>query len=203
MPSGRLLLRVTVGSLMLGHGLQKLAGGFGGPGLQATRESMGTIGQHPAKHQGLAAALSETVGGGLTAAGLFSPLGPAMVTGAMLVAIKKVHAKNGVWVSQGGYEYNATIIAAALSLATSGPGILSLDGLLGRQRAGPRWGVLALALGAGGAAAALAVSDRMQRDRSPAAPVVVGPSDVVVEPAQERQASETGPQRSTAEAGAA
>jgi putative oxidoreductase len=159
---------VTVGGLMLGHGLQKLNGSFGGAGLEATQESMGALGLHPAKQQGLAAALSETIGGGLTAAGLLSPLGPAMITGTMLVAIKKVHAKNGVWVSQGGYEYNATIIAAALSLATAGPGVLSLDGLLRKQRSGLRWGVLALALGAGGAAATLAVSDRMKPVEPPA-----------------------------------
>jgi putative oxidoreductase len=162
MPSGRFLLRVTVGGLMMGHGLQKLNGSFGGPGLQATQESMGALGLHPAKQQGLAAALSETIGGGLTAAGFLSPLGPALITGTMLVAIKKVHLKNGVWVSKGGYEYNATLIAAALSLATAGPGLFSLDGLFRRQRAGLRWGAVALALGVGGAAATLAVSSRMQ-----------------------------------------
>ncbi len=168
MPGGRFLLRVTAGGLMLGHGLQKLNGSFGGPGLEATQESMGAIGLHPAKQQGLAAALGETVGGGLTALGFLSPLGPAMITGTMLVAIRKVHAKNGIWVTQGGYEYNATIIAAALSLATAGPGALSLDGLLRKQRSGLGWGALALALGVGGAAATLAVSDRMQPDELPA-----------------------------------
>ena len=162
MASGRFLLRMTVGGLLMGHGLQKLNGSFGGPGLQATQESMGALGLHPAKQQGLAAALSETVGGGLTAAGFLSPLGPAMIAGTMLVAIEKVHAKNGVWVSNGGYEYNATLIAAALSLATAGPGLFSLDGLLRRQRSGLRWGALALALAAGGAATTLAVSSRMQ-----------------------------------------
>jgi putative oxidoreductase len=176
MPGGRFLLRVTVGGLMLGHGLQKLNGSFGGPGLEATQKSMGAIGLHPAKQQGLAAALSETIGGGLTAVGFLSPLGPAMITGAMLVAIQKVHAKNGVWVTQGGYEYNATLIAAALSLATSGPGALSLDGLVRKQRAGLRWGVLALALGVGGAATTLAVSNKMQPDELPAAEVAPEPS---------------------------
>ncbi len=164
MPSGRFLLRVTVGGLMMGHGLQKLNGSFGGPGLEATQQSMGALGLHPAKHQGLAAALSETIGGGLTAAGFLSPLGPAMITGTMLVAIKKVHLKNGPWVSQGGYEYNATLIAAALSLATAGPGVLSLDGLLRKQRSGLRYGVLALAAGVAGAAATLTVAERMKPD---------------------------------------
>jgi putative oxidoreductase len=162
MPSGRFLLRVTVGGLMMGHGLQKLNGSFGGPGLEATQASMGALGLHPAKHQGLAAALSETIGGGLTAVGFLSPLGPAMITGTMMVAIKKVHLKNGPWVTQGGYEYNATLIAAALSLATAGPGIFSLDGLLRKQRIGLRYGALALAMGLGGAAATLAVSERLK-----------------------------------------
>ena len=164
MTSGRLALRLTVGGLMMGHGLQKLNGSFGGPGLEATQESMGAIGLHPAKQQGLAAALSETIGGGLTAAGFLSPLGPAMIMGTMIVAIQKVHAKNGPWVTKGGYEYNATIIAAALSLATAGPGVLSLDGLLRKQRSGLRWGVLALAMAAGGAASTLAISNKMQPD---------------------------------------
>jgi putative oxidoreductase len=175
MPSGRFILRVTVGGLMMGHGLQKLNGSFGGPGLEATQDTMGALGLHPAKHQGLAAALSETIGGGLTAVGFLSPLGPAMITGTMMVAIKKVHLKNGPWVTQGGYEYNATLIAAALSLATAGPGVLSLDGLLRRQRMGLRYGVLALAMGLGGAAATLAIAEKMKPAEVPASDS--GPSD--------------------------
>jgi putative oxidoreductase len=79
-------------------------------------------------------------------------------------------------VTQGGYEYNATIIAAALSLATAGPGALSLDGLLRKQRSGLGWGGLALALGVGGAAATLAVSDRMRPDELPADEAAPEPS---------------------------
>jgi putative oxidoreductase len=161
MTSGRLALRLTVGGLMMGHGLQKLNGSFGGPGLEATEQTMGALGLHPAKYQAMAAALSETIGGGLTAAGFLSPLGPAMITGTMAVAIKKVHAKNGVWVTAGGFEYNLTLIAASLSLAASGPGLFSVDGLFGKQRSGFRWGVVALALGLGGAAATLAVASNL------------------------------------------
>jgi putative oxidoreductase len=160
MPSGRFVLRVTVGGLMMGHGLQKLSGSFDGPGLEGTEKMMGAIGLHPAKQQALAAALSETIGGGLTALGFLSPLGPAMITGTMAVAIKKVHAPNGVWVTGGGYEYNLTLIAAALSLAASGPGLWSVDGLFGKQRSGFGWGLVALALGLGGAAVTLAVADK-------------------------------------------
>ena len=154
-------LRVTVGGLMTGHGLQKLNGSFGGPGLEATEKTMAAIGMHPARHQARAAALSETVGGALTALGLMSPLGPAMITGTMAVAIEKVHARNGVWVTKGGFEYNAVLIAASLAVAAHGPGVLSLDALLGRRRSGARWALLAGAWGAAAAVAALRVAERM------------------------------------------
>jgi len=167
MASGRLALRLTVGGLLMGHGLQKLNGSFGGPGLEGTEQSMGALGLHPAKYQAMAAALSETIGGGLTAAGYLSPLGPAMITGTMAVAINKVHGKNGVWVTAGGYEYNLTLIAACLSLAASGPGPFSVDGLIGKQRSGFGWGVLALALALGGAAATLAVASKLAPANDP------------------------------------
>jgi putative oxidoreductase len=162
---------------MIGHGLQKLQGSFGGPGLEGTEQMMGSIGLHPAKHQAKAAALSETIGGGLTAAGLLSPLGPAMITGTMAVAIKKVHAKNGLWSHQGGYEYNLTIIAACVALAAEGPGVLSLDALLRRHRSGFKWALVDLVLGLGGAAATLAIADRMAPDADAvAAPGVTEPT---------------------------
>ncbi len=161
MAIGRLVLRATVGGLMLGHGLQKLTGSFGGAGLEGTEQMMGSIGMHPARHQARAAALSETLGGALTAAGFLSPLGPAMISGTMAVAIKKVHLKNGVWVTGGGYEYNLLLIAASVALAESGPGILSLDGILRRQRSGLGAALFALGLGAGAAAVALAVAEKV------------------------------------------
>ena len=161
MTIGRLGLRLAVGGLMAGHGLQKLNGSFGGPGLEGTAQMMGKLGIHPAKHQARAVALSETLGGALTAAGFLSPLGPAMITGTMAVAIAKVHAKNGVWVTKGGYEYNLVLIAAALTLAGDGPGLLSIDGILRKQRRGSGWAIAAGALGAGAAFATLKLATRL------------------------------------------
>lgn len=158
-------LRTIVGGLMMGHGLQKLKGSFGGMGLEATEKMMGSIGMHPAKHQARAAALSETIGGGLTAAGFLSPLGPAMIIGTMAVAINKVHLKNGPWVTKGGFEYNLTLVAASFALAAEGPGLFSIDGLLGKQRSGLKWGLLSAGLGFGAAAVALRAADKF----SPAA----------------------------------
>lgn len=170
MTVGTLALRLTVGGLLAGHGLQKLNGSFGGPGLDGTTAMMTKLGMHPADKQARAAALSETVGGALTAAGFMSPLGPAMITGTMAVAIAKVHAKNGVWVSKGGFEYNLTLIAAALALAGEGPGALSIDGIRRKQRRGSQWALAAAALGLGAAAATMKAAERLAPPVTPEAP---------------------------------
>ncbi|HLI24400.1 MAG TPA: DoxX family protein [Acidimicrobiales bacterium] len=183
--SGRSLLRLTVGGLMLGHGLQKLQGSFGGPGLAGTEKFMESLDLHPAKHQAKAVALSETVGGALTAAGMFTPLGPAMIIGGQAVAIQKVHAKNGVWVTQGGFEYNATLIAAAFAIAADGPGKLSIDALFGKQRKGFGWGLASVVLGLGAAAATLAISEQFKPPAAPdtAQTVMQGPDATAEAPA--------------------
>jgi putative oxidoreductase len=157
---GRLVLRSTVGGIIMAHGLQKLNGSFDGPGLEGTEKMMASLGLHPPKQQAWAVALSETVGGGLTAAGFLSPLGPAMIIGSQAVAVKKVHLKNGFWLHNRGYEYNLALIAGAFALAESGPGPLSLDGLFRKRRSGFGWALFAAALALGAGAATLRISDR-------------------------------------------
>jgi putative oxidoreductase len=191
MAGGRLALRSVVGGLMVGHGLQKLQGKFDGPGLQGTEQMMSSIGMHPARYQAYAAALSETVGGGLTAAGFLNPIGPAMIIGTMAVAIKKVHAPNGPWVTKGGFEYNLVLIAAAFASAAEGPGPVSLDGLRGKSGGGVLKGLLALGLGLGAAAGALAAADKMgPSDSSGTAPAPAGQGAVTEAPAGEDPTTE-------------
>ncbi len=174
MTIGTLALRLTVGGLMAGHGLQKLNGSFGGPGMEGTTQMMEKLGMHPADQHARAVALSETVGGALTAAGFLSPLGPAMITGTMAVAIAKVHAKNGPWVTKGGFEYNLTLIAAALALAGEGPGVLSIDGVRRKQRRGSQWAFAAAALGLGAAAATMKVAERSAPPAPAGTPAAAG-----------------------------
>lgn len=157
-------LRVSLGGLMTGHGLQKLAGKFGGPGLDGAAAGFEQMGFHPGKPYATAAAVTETVGGGLLAAGGLTPLGAAMVTGSMGVAIAKVHARNGPWVTQGGYEYNLVIIAAAFALAELGPGRVALDGIIFKRRQGPFWGLASLAAGLGAAAVVVQLAAKGQAE---------------------------------------
>ncbi len=175
---GRLLLRVVVGAFFVGHGTQKLFGWFEGVGLDATAEGFEKLGLRPARANAIAAGAAEAGGGALLAAGLATPLAAGTLTAVMITAIETVHAKNGPWVTKGGYEYNAVLIAAVLALAETGPGALSLDGALGRERSGTRWMLAAALMGALGALGA-----RLARSSEPPAPA---PADGVARTSEER-----------------
>jgi putative oxidoreductase len=157
---GLALVRVVVGGLFMGHGLQKLTGWFEGHGLRATGESFEAMGLKPGRAHATAAGLSETTGGALLAAGLLTPLGASLLSGTMITAIRKVHAPNGPWVTKGGYEYNLVLLAIVFAITDVGPGRLSLDEALGIRKAGLRWAILQLLAGALGSAAAMAIGER-------------------------------------------
>lgn len=145
------VLRVVTGATMAGHGLQKLTYSFGGGGPQAAGERFEQMGFKPGQPYAVAAGATEAVGGALMGLGLETPLACAMVSGVMAAAIAKVHYKNGFWVSNRGFEYNAMIMAAAFAVAGSGGGALSLDGWRGKRRLGFGWALAQLALGVGAA----------------------------------------------------
>ena len=148
MKIGRLLLRLVVGVLFVGHGTQKLFGWFGGYGLDATGQAFEKMGMRPGKRNALAAGAAEAGGGALLVLGLETPLAASVLTATMITAIHRVHGSKGPWVTDGGYEYNLVLIAAVLALAEVGPGALSLDGARGSERHGSGWALAALATGA-------------------------------------------------------
>jgi putative oxidoreductase len=168
MKLGVAVLRAAVGILFMGHGLQKLAGWFGGPGVAATGEHFETLGLRPGKRHAVAAGAAETAGGALLAGGFLTPLAASMLSGSMLTAIRKVHAKNGIWVTEGGFEYNLVLLAAVFAISDVGPGELSLDEALGLRLRGPVWALAQLALAAAGSAYAVATGERQppQKERA-------------------------------------
>ena len=159
MKAGRLLLRATVGGFFVGHGTQKLFGWFGGSGVDGTSQMFEKIGMYPPRVNAVAAGAAEAGGGAGLLLGFQTPLAASAVVATMLTAINRVHYKNGPWVTKGGYEYNAVLIAAALILAEVGPGSLSVDGIRGRERSGPGWALAALGAGVAGAAGAHLLSE--------------------------------------------
>jgi putative oxidoreductase len=170
MKIGRLLLRLTLGSLFIGHGTQKLFGWFGGHGLEGTGHFFETLGMRPGRRNALAAGAAEAGGGAALALGLATPAAAAALTATMLTAIHRVHLKKGPWLTNGCYEYNLVIIAAVIAIVEVGPGELSLDAALGQERSGTGWALAALAAGGLGALGAHLASSAQP------APAPVAPS---------------------------
>jgi putative oxidoreductase len=166
------ILRAVMGLLFMGHGLQKLAGWFGGHGLEGTGQFFESLGLRPGKRHAISAGTAETAGGAMLALGFLTPLSAAMLTATMATAVKTVHIDKGPWVAEGGWEYNAVLVAALLAITEAGPGRASLDHKLGIDLSGPVWAIAALAAGAGGAAAMLSsVEEEPQTVATPPADV--------------------------------
>jgi putative oxidoreductase len=132
-----MIVRVAQGSLMAGHGAQKLFGSFGGPGLEGTSGFMEMLGMRPGRPWAYLAGLSEFVGGVLTALGLLNPLGPLGVIGSMSMATRKAHWGKPIWVTEGGAELPVLNIAISTALMIREPDKYSLDRVLGIRL--PRW----------------------------------------------------------------
>lgn len=126
---GLLIIRLIFGLTFAAHGTQKLFGWFGGHGISGTAGWLESIGLKPGKLMAALAGLSELAGGLLLAFGVGLPAAAVLITGAMLVAIVKVHNKS-YWATSNGFEYNLAIIAVAIGLALAGPGEYTLLSLL-------------------------------------------------------------------------
>ena len=131
------IVRLAQGSLMAGHGAQKLFGSFGGPGLEGTSGFMEMLGMRPGRPWAYLAGLSEFGGGVLTALGLLNPLGPLGVIGSMSMATRKAHWDKPIWVTEGGAELPVLNIAISTALMIREPDRYSLDRVLGIRL--PRW----------------------------------------------------------------
>jgi putative oxidoreductase len=165
MELGTTLVRGIVGPLFIGHGAQKLWGKFGGHGLEGTGGFFESLGLKPGRVHAFNAGAAEFAGGALLALGLLTPLAAVLLIGTMTVAIATVHFSKGVWSTEGGYEYNLVLIAAAFAVTAVGPGKWSLDHAFGLDLNGVAWALAALGLGVIGGVVTLGVG-RMQAARS-------------------------------------
>ncbi|GBC78323.1 Putative oxidoreductase MhqP [bacterium HR08] len=116
-----LFLRLAVGVIFIAHGRQKLFGGLAG--FEQYLESLGV------PLPGLFAilvALVEFLGGICLLLGLFTRWAALLIAVNMLVAILRVHLPHGL-TGAGGFEFPLVLLAAALSLALTGPQKFSLE----------------------------------------------------------------------------
>lgn len=129
-----LLARVSLGVILFAHGWQKFnewtmagtAGSFDQMGIPAPSVSAALV------------TGAELIGGAMLIIGLFTPIAAVANAIAMVVALVLVHAPEGVFVDQGGYELVLALFAGLILIAVLGAGRVSLDRLIapssGRRR---------------------------------------------------------------------
>ena len=161
-----LVLRVVVGLLFAGHGAQKLFGAFGGGGLDGTAGMFDNIGLRPGWLHARAAGTAEFAGGLLLALGLFTPFAAAVLIAVMTAAVITVHAPNGIWNTQQGYEYNLVLVAVVFALSGIGAGTWSLDNAFGFDLHSVAWAIGALVVGVIGGVGTV-LSGRLAEGREP------------------------------------
>ncbi len=117
-----LVLRVATGAIFAMHGWQKLQGGV--PGVTGFLGGLG----FPAPELFAVLLIAVELGGGiLLMLGLYTHWIAKIFVFVSVIAFLAVHAKNGFFISAGGYEYIMLLFAASFSLMITGPGKWSLD----------------------------------------------------------------------------
>ena len=119
-PVALLVLRIVVGAIMVGHGYNKVFGG----GMMAHYHQVQSLGLPG--WLAFPSALAEFFGGILVLLGLFTRFAAAAILIDMLVAIWKVHWKNGL-IGEHGYEFPLSLAAISLTLICYGAGPLALE----------------------------------------------------------------------------
>lgn len=130
-----LVVRLALGVIFFAHGSQKLFGWFGGHGLKGTIGGFRQMGIPPAAT--VIAACLECFGGLAMIVGFLARPAAVGLIIVMLMAVAKVHAKNGFFINFAmtagkghGYEFNLALIAMALSILIGGAGAVSIDRLI-------------------------------------------------------------------------
>jgi putative oxidoreductase len=153
---GLLILRVGFGALFIAHGLQKVFGWWGGPGLSGFRESIEGFGYQQAEILTYVAAGGQIAAGVLLVLGLFTPVAAAgalafLING--LLAAMSAQENPLAFFLPGGQEFQLTLIVVAIALILVGPGRYGFDAGRGWARRPFIGSSVALLVGIGGGVA--------------------------------------------------
>ncbi|MEL1264028.1 DoxX family protein [Pseudoxanthomonas putridarboris] len=132
--AGLLVLRIAAGGFLLPHGLGKLFGWFGGPGIAGFADELQHFGLPAFVPLPLLLAIAQTVVGLLVLLGAWTRV--AALAAALFLGTTVVLNLGGGWFwMHGGIEYPLLWALACVSLSLTGAGALSVDhGLSQRVR---------------------------------------------------------------------
>lgn len=124
---GLTLLRVTTGVVMAAHGWQKVET-FSQWQQQVTELGL------PAPEIAARLAVVGELGGGIALIlGLLTPVAGLLILGVMGTAIATVHAGNGLFAANGGWELPLVLGVIAIFFVAHGGGPISVDALVERK----------------------------------------------------------------------
>jgi putative oxidoreductase len=151
---GLLLLRVCVGALLIGHGLQKIFGWWGGEGISGFRDYLISVGFRNADILSYVGAGGLIVAGVLLVLGLFTPVAAAGALAYLVTAIlaEMLDAHNDARLSAfltDGHEYEVLVLCVVAAIVLIGPGRYGLDAGRGWARRPFLGSLAALILGVG------------------------------------------------------
>lgn len=126
--AGLLILRLAAGGFLLPHGLGKLLGWFGGPGIAGFAAELQHFGLPSSAPLPLLLAALQTALGLLVVVGAFTRIA-ALGSAAFLGVTVALNLSHGWFWMHGGIEYPVLWLLANLAVALTGPGALSFDAL--------------------------------------------------------------------------
>lgn len=138
------LLRLWLGVVMVAHGWKHARS------LDGTTRWFSSVGFRHAGMNALASAVGEIAVGAALMAGTVTAVAAAGLIAMVTVAFGAIHRFAGFFVfhrPDEGWEYVATLVAAALAVAALGPGPYSLDAFLGIDESLAGWAGLLIAGG--------------------------------------------------------
>lgn len=118
-----LFLRLVIGAVFVAHGWDKIFL----TGVPETAAQFAEMGIPQAQMTVWLVAIVEIIAGALLILGLLGPFVAGVLIVEMFAVLWFVHINNGLFISDGGFEYALVMIAALSIVVTFGSGRASLD----------------------------------------------------------------------------
>ncbi|OLT23035.1 hypothetical protein BJF78_32540 [Pseudonocardia sp. CNS-139] len=144
-----MLLRFAVGGTFFSHGMQKVFGMWGGPGIGGFATSLESYGYQQATTLSWAGGIGEMIAGAFVVLGILTPFSAA---GLLAIKINAVLVKLGAGyfittaAGTNAVEFDVVLGLAAAAIVLTGPGRIAFDNGRAWQRR-PAWAVLAMVFG--------------------------------------------------------